>query len=63
MATRDLTRAQFLKKIEKHNIKPDFFCFYFNIGNGINVCGLNGGEKRRSQLAYLLEQKRKFGIN
>ena len=56
MKTRDLSQAEFMRAIEKRGIKPDF-CGYYDVG-GTLVYARNGGDKRRSQLAYLTARQR-----
>ena len=55
--TRDLSKTQFEKRITARGIKRDHFGYY-DIGGGVCVYAGNGGDKRRSQLAYLIEQQR-----
>jgi hypothetical protein len=60
--TRDLTKAQFNRLIEKYGFKPAGFMGYYSLPephSATNVSAYNAGNRRRSQLAYLLAQARK----
>lgn len=57
MEYRDLTKAQFAKQLEKRGMIPELMG-YINIGNGRCVYRFNGGDKLRSQLAYLIKEQR-----
>ena len=58
--TRDLTKKQFAKKLAKYNMIPQFGG-YVDIGKSSGLCVYrwNGGDKLRSQLAYLIAEQRK----
>ena len=57
--TRDLTQAQLDKKCKQYGFKPTGFLSYYDVGYGLHVCALNAGTRRRSQLAYLIEERNK----
>lgn len=59
---RDLSVAQFEKKCREYGFTRDGFLGYFNLGipnQSVHVSILNAGPKRRSQLAYLIQQRDK----
>lgn len=64
---RDLTKAQYQRKLEKYGFKPSGFMGYYSLPapyDSLNVCSLNAGDRLRDRLAYLLtewekEQQRK----
>lgn len=56
---RDLTKAQFTKKLEANGIRLDAFGFYSVCKNAL-VYSKNGGNTRREQLAYLLAEQRRI---
>lgn len=58
---KDLTEKQFKAKLSQYgfNLKPFGYC---DIGNNVEVYRFDGGERLRSQLAYLIkEHKRLMG--
>lgn len=58
-ATRDFSKAQFDAAAEKYGFKPTGFMGYYNLPepfSNTSVCKFNGGDRRRSQLAYLLAE-------
>ena len=55
---RDLTKQQFDRKLQKYGMRNVLFG-YVDVGNGVHVYRFNAGDKRRTQLAYLIEQQRK----
>ncbi len=59
--TRDLTQQQFDAACKRHGFTRGIVGGYYCLSNGtINVYARNGGPKRRSQLAYLIEQDEKY---
>lgn len=56
MSTRDMSRAEFERAIERHGFKPRLFGYY-EVAKGVSVYAPNGGDKRRSQLAYLMQER------
>lgn len=56
---RDITAKQFNSAIAKRGIERAP-AGYFHIGNKRYVYARNGGNKRRSQLAYLIAEQRKI---
>lgn len=60
--TRDLSKAQFEAAARKSGFTPAGFMGYWNLPepfSNTSVCKLNGGTRRRSQLAYLMAEWRK----
>jgi len=59
--TRDLTKAQFLKALEKNGMKIEPYSFfgYVNVGDGLSISRFNGGDRYRDQLSYLIIARRK----
>lgn len=55
---RDINENRFNKMLKMHKIKPDYFGYY-DIGSGVLVYARNGGNKRRQQLSYLVQQQHK----
>lgn len=56
---RDLTKSQYKAKLEKYGFKPTGFMGYYDLPipfNDTSVCSLNGGDRYRSRLAYLLSK-------
>jgi hypothetical protein len=59
MASRDMTKQQFDEAIKRNGFEPQGFMNYYKLpipGHHFSVSALNGGNRRRDQLAYLLEQ-------
>jgi hypothetical protein len=51
--SRDMTRREFDAACVRYGFKPQ--CLgYYDIGNNWHVNKLNGGNRRRDQLAYLI---------
>ena len=57
--TRDLTKNQFLKQLEKRGWKCKHFG-YVETDKGLNICRFNAGDRLRSQLAYLINETAAF---
>lgn len=53
MAKRDLSRKQFLARLSKEGMAPDFMG-YVRVMDDLLVYPRNAGDNRRRQLAYLL---------
>jgi hypothetical protein len=61
--TRDLTSKQFERALVRHNfgrLRYGFFGCVHDNETGYNVCPLNAGDRRRDQLAYLLQERAKW---
>lgn len=60
---RDISEAQFRKAAEKEGFKPEGFGYWQLAAphEKVSVCRFNGGERRRSQLAYLIACQRERG--
>ena len=56
---RDLSKAQMTQAAARHGIWPDY-CGYWDIGQGILIYAGNAGDRRRSQLAYLIAEQRRY---
>jgi hypothetical protein len=56
---RDLTQKQFDSACSRHGFKPVGFFSYYDVGNGVEVCSLNAGRRRRDKLAYLIRESEK----
>ena len=57
--SRDMTQKQFEAALKRNGIGPCKFMGYHKISKHASVSVWNAGDKRRDQLAYLIEQKRK----
>jgi hypothetical protein len=57
--TRDLTERQFNAACARHGFKSRHFMGYYEVGNGLETSVLNAGNRRRDQLAYLIQQSEK----
>ena len=56
---KDMTKAQFRTACEKYGFKPQLFLGYYELpGTNTQVSILNAGNRRRDQLAYLIQQQR-----
>ena len=59
---RDLTRDQFLRRLDHYGFTPEGFMGYYRLpGSSVCVSALNGGRRRRDQLAYLLAKLSLYG--
>ena len=56
---RDITQDQFRAKCKEYGFTPIGFMGYYKVTESLNVSVLNAGPKRRSQLAYLIQQRDK----
>lgn len=57
--TRDLTQKQFAEALAQHGFKSQGWVLgYYALPNAqhVHVSALNGGKRRRDQLAYLLRE-------
>jgi len=58
MKTRDISKAQFEAKCAEYGFKAEGFWGYYSIGvGGVRVSIWNAGERRRTQLAYLIQER------
>ena len=57
--TRDLTKEQFIKQLDKRGWKLLPYMGYVDCG-GVNISRFNAGDNRRTQLAYLIAEKERF---
>ncbi len=63
MASRDMTKAQFDRACAKYEFKPAGFMGYYSLGPALPDClasVFNAGDRRRDQLAYLIESRNGF---
>lgn len=58
--TRDMTQAQFDWECDKRNFRPQGFLGFYSLPD-VSLCVSieNAGSRRRSQLAYLIDEHRK----
>lgn len=62
---RDLTQTQFESRLEKYGITREYFGYYAVTHDekgrpGLHVYAGNAGDRRRSQLAYLIAEQQKY---
>jgi len=57
--TRDLTDKQFKAAMIRNGFKPELFGYWRILGTETSIFPRNGGPRKRDQLAWALEQKRK----
>lgn len=58
MASRDMSERQFLAALKKRGMRPALMG-YVRVTESTAVYRYNAGERRRDQLAYLIEQQEK----
>lgn len=56
---RDLTKMQFAAALARNGIRPDAMGYYSVTSKSL-VYAANGGDTRRAQLAYLLQEQRRI---
>lgn len=56
---RDLTKMQFAAALARNGITPDSMGYYYVTSTSL-VYAANGGETRRAQLSYLLQEQRRI---
>ena len=65
VVVRDLSKTQFLAALKRRNIQPDYLGYY-RVGNpdgsdgGLHLYAANAGDRRRSQLAYLIKEQQQY---
>lgn len=58
---RDLTEKQFREKCERYGFRPKGFLGYYSLPDTIvEVSVWNAGDRRRDQLAYLIQKNREL---
>lgn len=62
--SRDFSKKQFLDALRRHDFSPPGFMGYCEItegpAKGLSISRFNGGTRRRSQLSYLIHEKKKW---